>query len=552
MEWFNYEQVPLIEETRSTHIRLIYLSPADPGNPSKISLEMKAVPVDHPPKNYAALSYAWGQAVFTFPVTLNSRRFLITPSLAEALLQLGPERRSIPIWIDQICIDQSSIAERNAQVSLMSKIYSQATQVLIWLGPAADGSDELMDGFVLAGEKAAACEVEELLTKENWPKFFQWTSGQELDDGSHRRPFADLCSEVHHLLEAQPLKAWFLRSWFHRVWIVQEYCLARDVIFLCGGKSASADHVKLAWTVWQFGAESKVPKPEGMFPMGVENIQQQLDFARGWQAWMDHLKLLQELQSLNPITPLANTRKKKQSYGQGKSQGFKHFELLKMFSKGQRQSTDARDWIYGLIALPNDMDKLRVVPDYSLPYDVVFAKYTRIIIKNGDLEILRYSQPPRAQDESLPSWVPDWRQHPQTTFDYDDDKEENRFTGKLLFSASRGSKVSITDLNDEKLLALQGFIVDDIEELGQPRPGDIDNGNEALNYLSGINSMCMTSATRNQPIYPTEQRRAEAIWRVPIGDIQTRWPAANQSYNERATREFETGHRSVLSLEEMR
>lgn len=553
LERFSYEQVPLTEGTRSTHIRLVYLSPAEPDDPSKISLEMKSMPVNHPPMKYAALSYAWGKVQFTIPVTLNSRKFHITPSLAEALLQLSQERRSTPIWIDQICIDQSSIDERNAQVCLMAKIYSQAVQVLIWLGPAADGSNELMDGLVLAGEKAAASDIEELLTEENWPKFIKWTTGQELDDDSHRRPFEDLCSEILPSLELQPLKAWFLRHWFHRVWIVQEFCLAKDAVFMCGGKSASADYIKFAWRVLQLRVESKVPKPEGPLPQGPENFQQRLDFTKRQKAWLDHLRLVHELHGLNPITPLMSARRKKQSHDYGKGRGSTLFELLKTFSTGRRQSTDARDWIYGLTALPNDVDKLHIVPDYDLSCEVVFAKYTRSVIKNGDLEILRYSQFPKTKDVNLPSWVPDWQQHPQTTFDYADDKNSS-FTGKLLFSASRDSKVSVTDLGDERLLALQGLIVDEIEMLGQPWSGGLerkDEGAEVLAYLCNINSMCMISATRNQPIYPTEQRRAEAIWRVPFGDIQARWPVASRFYNERATPDCEAGRRGVLTLEEM-
>lgn len=37
------------------------------------------------------------------------------------------------IWIDQICIDQSNVLERNHQVALMSKIYSRCQSVIMWL-----------------------------------------------------------------------------------------------------------------------------------------------------------------------------------------------------------------------------------------------------------------------------------------------------------------------------------------------------------------------------------------------------------------------------------
>ena len=38
------------------------------------------------------------------------------------------------IWIDAICINQEDLLERNAQVTLMFRIYGSAQQALVWLG----------------------------------------------------------------------------------------------------------------------------------------------------------------------------------------------------------------------------------------------------------------------------------------------------------------------------------------------------------------------------------------------------------------------------------
>jgi hypothetical protein len=38
------------------------------------------------------------------------------------------------LWIDQISIDQSKTSERNHQVQMVSKIYSQATSIIVWSG----------------------------------------------------------------------------------------------------------------------------------------------------------------------------------------------------------------------------------------------------------------------------------------------------------------------------------------------------------------------------------------------------------------------------------
>jgi hypothetical protein len=38
------------------------------------------------------------------------------------------------LWIDAICIDQTSVLERNHQVAMMGRIYAEADDVFAWLG----------------------------------------------------------------------------------------------------------------------------------------------------------------------------------------------------------------------------------------------------------------------------------------------------------------------------------------------------------------------------------------------------------------------------------
>ncbi|KAK3485259.1 uncharacterized protein B0T23DRAFT_389984 [Neurospora hispaniola] len=66
---------------------------------------------------------------------------------------MSPPVPPLTLWIDQLCINQSDSDEKAVQVGLMSQIYSRAKQVLIWLGPAADGSDEVMDVLAELGKE---------------------------------------------------------------------------------------------------------------------------------------------------------------------------------------------------------------------------------------------------------------------------------------------------------------------------------------------------------------------------------------------------------------
>ncbi len=55
----------------------------------------------------------------------------------------------ITLWVDAICINQDDSDEKSAQVAIMSVIYRMAEDVLIFLGEAADGSDQIMEYLLL-------------------------------------------------------------------------------------------------------------------------------------------------------------------------------------------------------------------------------------------------------------------------------------------------------------------------------------------------------------------------------------------------------------------
>lgn len=567
LELFSYEQVPLTEETRATHIRLVYpcTEPLESSSQFSYSFELKVVPLDNSQK-YEALSYTWRESRSDFPITLNGRKFYITPSLGTALLY-ACRGRTAPIWIDQICINQKSNEEKNAQLPLMSNIYSGAAEVRIWLGEAADGSDELMDALANAGRKGRECGIETLLTRENFLRLHRWTGGVDQNDLPRRRPFLDLCQEVIPPINIDSFKAWFSRPWFHRVWTVQEFALAATPSFVCGYKSVPVDDVKYAWIVYRKSPPSMCvagPSPvltEEPMPMTPtpESLARQTDLLRLRNEWHARLMSLHELMFMDPLTPLTNNRKRRQMLNDGSGPGRSLFEVLKSLMESCRECKEPKDWIYGLLALPNDVKKLGIVPDYGLSTETVYSRFTRKAIENGNLEILRYSTYPKSNRSNYPSWVPDWASRPQpSTFDYADDSQIRLRPGEpgLVFNASGDTKASVTNVSDEQLLALQGFVVDEIEELGSPWLGGMtQSGNspermETLSFLSSVRLLCLLSATKNHPIYPTPERRQEAVWRIPIADLVRVEESTSWQYNARATQAAEQELRRVLAFEE--
>jgi hypothetical protein len=73
-------------------------------------------------------------------IRLNGQDFPIRINLFDffQVLQNREAYHSEWLWIDQICINQESIPERNQQVSIMDQIYRGAHETVVWLGPNPD------------------------------------------------------------------------------------------------------------------------------------------------------------------------------------------------------------------------------------------------------------------------------------------------------------------------------------------------------------------------------------------------------------------------------
>jgi len=108
---------------------------------------------------YDALSYVWGssnepQSIFIHERNSTNRHDLpITKNLYEALLRLRNRVIERIIWIDAICINQKDEREKEQQIQFMAKIYGQANRVVVWLGEAADDSDQAIQKIRVAGGK---------------------------------------------------------------------------------------------------------------------------------------------------------------------------------------------------------------------------------------------------------------------------------------------------------------------------------------------------------------------------------------------------------------
>jgi hypothetical protein len=157
-------------------------------------------------EKYEALSWCWGNQEEDYALLINrgkkSYRKRVRKELALALKYLRRAGNERTLWIDAICINQADPNERNHQVQMMSRIYTRAQQVCIWLGEA-DTDSEIAIKFIKD-------EMEEL-------KNFDVISSNEKYSGKW-----------------QALMSLMQRDWFFRRWVVQEIALSSAATVYCG------------------------------------------------------------------------------------------------------------------------------------------------------------------------------------------------------------------------------------------------------------------------------------------------------------------------------
>ena len=83
---------------------------------------------------YTALSYVWGTERDNCAIYVGDKYLSIGTNLDTALRYLRRKDRSLCLWVDALCINQSNVEERNHHVHQMRRIYEASTDTVVYLG----------------------------------------------------------------------------------------------------------------------------------------------------------------------------------------------------------------------------------------------------------------------------------------------------------------------------------------------------------------------------------------------------------------------------------
>ncbi|CAG5139407.1 uncharacterized protein ALTATR162_LOCUS481 [Alternaria atra] len=320
------------------------------------------VSLDTPP-SYETVSYVWGEQIKSSVFNFSSgASVFVTPTLRSALERLRPHCQTHYLWVDQLCIDQASIPDRNQQVALMGEIYSKCQRVMIWLGPEVLDSDYPLYYF---GDGLPS----ELRHKTNHTR----ASAARLEQ-------PDPQSFIRFLLAL---------TWFTRAWVVQEAVLPTTASCFLGPYTFFVEDL---WAVIVYHRSA-----ERYFT------------CRDYVSIRQHSGYL----VLNEIMRLRQQERYRSKRTHNTAICFYH--SLSVFAP-RCMTTSPHDIIYSFLGLQRD-PRVRIIPDYDLDWNIVPVIATSSIAEATEslnlFGMLHRKGGEKSRWPSLPSWVPDWSRTPE-------------------------------------------------------------------------------------------------------------------------------------------
>jgi hypothetical protein len=590
MSFKEYAYDPLPTPTSIRLLEMIGIPPSDlplcrelecnfPNGYPTIICSLKTVDLQDEP-NFDALSYTWGNPLTVyyskdtmlqadiyskqrFQIICDGRSLVVGHNLFIALLYLlqmdldqrdetkqyrqtlrnlaGLEKSRF-IWIDAICIDQTNLAERSAQVIIMDKIYRQAAIVLVWLGKEDASTKDALDAIQTINEM-----YKKLREAHMGPEAL---IQERINGGIYRRLGVPALSERQWLA----LYVFLQRAWFHRAWTVQELALSKHQLLLCGILHITWPGLCLIVMFLQLSGWSGQVNYLAEKALGENNAHP--------ATMLDHLIPKEALARRAPLVlyksssgfrlpyrgnvALAQTlRAELDLQATAEQRGTPERLTLSDLLHQARitEASDPRDKVYAFIGVSTslrlifyDDPTVDLTPDYQKSVSEVYTNTARFALQaTGNLEILSYVQDRSIiETPDLPSWVPDYAAKPEwevldklTRWSTSGDKSTRTWSasGDLAWRPSTGI--------ESCLLHVQGSLVDRIARVqsesrdpllgavefagGLPLRGEREHAQGESQFLRPM-AMVLKQGEAKELVRSSHPSLVEVLWRTLIAD----------------------------------
>ncbi|KAI6084372.1 heterokaryon incompatibility protein-domain-containing protein [Hypoxylon rubiginosum] len=453
-------------------VRLLRFT-SDAGS-QHLECELAIFPLNMAPK-FNALSYCWGDVDRSSSIRCNGHQMSITPTLLEALRDLiGLDRGDIEwIWIDQICIDQTNVAERGIQVNMMKAIYTTSERTIIWLGPRINGIEAV--GNLL--ERLSQLYDQDIDPSGTRKRRRYTTDEHKAMDLPHYKDLSWV--SLNYILS---------RPWFVRSWVLQEAVLSKVTPqMLCGTQELPWELI-LRSAAW---LESYLSGNWNIRSTAMPALRSLILFRESRQEGLPW-----------DITTLLN-----------KARWFK--------------ASEPRDRVYSLLGLIGEADESHILPtalqaNYNKPVRDVFRDVTRyIIMSSRSLTILTLIRD-NPDWGNYPSWVVNFAGYALwdriSYFSWSPHEKGWLRVKEISNKADGGRPVEVQQSSDD-ILALNGFQVDTVNAVCEVMLGFNLNSFDS-HVLVALKEACHRLTDR----YTT----TEAIARAMMVTLTADWNLTNQ------------------------
>ena len=200
---------------------------------------------------------------------------------------------------------------------------------------------------------------------------------------------------------------------------------------------------------------------------------------------------------------------------------------------GNFQATDPRDRLYALLGLARDREHPRVAADYRLSVEEVYVCSATYFLEEQNAVWILYRGHSTDSNNSLPSWVPDWRKDARSFFHF------WRFDYKHPYCADGSMQPKIRFDQTGRKLIMSGVHFDTIAETTEPCASASTNlGKTSPEVAMLFTVLAFLKKTREMAIHtlrpsdgePTSKSWYEeawdAVWRTLCGNVRKqRYPA---------------------------
>lgn len=337
---------------------------------------------------------------------INGAQVPASQSLVELLEGLRQETDPVTVWIDILCVNGDDMEEKSAQIAQIAAIFSAAAETIVWLGPAADGSDDAM--------RVLDQLVEERLTPAAQKFFLEAVrktqlavrpskTEQEGIDVPTNGATSDKPKSLDEQLQSlqtsfQPLMN---RAYWSRLWSLQDLAFTSKGVVMCGNQKLGLDRFYLSaraldgvlnmatYSKWLASGEAPAPsttfevtEPANFLKSPAMRLLAEREFyisGRGWWSARDH-----------PLLAVLS-----------------RYYLAKTENRMQLDVSDERDVIFGLIGLATDIDELGLSIDYSKDFAQISLETTLALLRQNP-KVLQLCQGIDELDDTRISWLVDW------------------------------------------------------------------------------------------------------------------------------------------------